>query len=104
MSANNRLSIHTCPGGSAREKSKKRHYSGKKKRHTQKAQVLADRKSAQLVATAFTYGANMIFNCSRMMATILPNTFKSWPMPGTKVWQSFTKTARCLSRNPNIMR
>jgi len=52
MSANNRLSV---------QKSQKRHYSGKKKRRTQKAQVIADRKSARIVATAFSYGSKHDF-------------------------------------------
>ncbi|MFN8427988.1 MAG: IS5 family transposase [Anaerolineales bacterium] len=38
------------------ERPKKRHYSGKKKRHTQKAQVMADRKSTQIITTAFSHG------------------------------------------------
>jgi len=46
--------------------------------------------------------ANMIFNCSRTRAVILPNTFGSWQMLAIKDWQNFTKTARRLSRNPNI--
>ena len=45
----------------ASKKSQKRHYSGKKKRHTQKAQVIAEQKSAQIVATAFSYGSKHDF-------------------------------------------
>ena len=37
------------------------YYSGKKKHHTQKAQVIADRKSAQIVATAFCHGSKHDF-------------------------------------------
>jgi transposase len=42
-------------------KSQKEHYSGKKGRHTQKAQVIADKKTAQIVATAFTHGSKHDF-------------------------------------------
>ena len=39
------------------QKKQKRHYSGKKKRHTQKAQVLVAGKTAQIIATAFGKGS-----------------------------------------------
>ena len=48
--------------------------------------------------------ANTIFNCSRTMEVSLPNSFVFWQMLVTKVWRNFTKTARRLSRNPNITR
>ncbi|MFN8427329.1 MAG: hypothetical protein U0X87_13870 [Anaerolineales bacterium] len=37
----------------------KRHYSGKKKRHTQK-QVMVDRKSTQIITTAFSLEATRL--------------------------------------------
>ena len=43
------------PGG-ASPKKQKRSYSGKKKRHTQKAQVLIERASGRILATAFCSG------------------------------------------------
>ena len=43
------------PGG-ASQKKQKHAYSGKKKRHTQKAQVVADPKTGRIVATAFSVG------------------------------------------------
>jgi hypothetical protein len=43
------------------QKSQKRHYSGQKKRYTQKAQVMADRKSSQILATYFSYGSKHYF-------------------------------------------
>jgi len=43
------------------KKSQKQHYSGKKRRHTQKAQLIADPRTAEIVATAFTYGSQHDF-------------------------------------------
>jgi IS5 family transposase len=43
------------PGGTP-EKKQRKHYSGKKKRHTHKAQVIADKSSNKIVATAFCSG------------------------------------------------
>lgn len=37
-------------------KKQHKHYSGKKKRHTQKAQIMVDLKSKQIIATAFCAG------------------------------------------------
>ena len=37
-------------------KKQHKHYSGKKKRHTQKAQIMVDLKSQQIIATAFCPG------------------------------------------------
>ena len=45
----------------APEKKQRRHYSGKKKRHTQKAQVIADQKSKRIMATAFCEGKKADF-------------------------------------------
>jgi len=52
MSPNNRLSV---------QKKQRRHYSGKKKRHTQKAQVIADLDSAKIMATDFGRGSQHDF-------------------------------------------
>jgi transposase len=43
------------------KKSQERHYSGKKRRHTQKAQLIANPKTAEIVATAFSYGSKNDF-------------------------------------------
>jgi len=40
----------------ASEKKQRRYYSGKKKRHTQKAQVIADLRTGRIIATAFCEG------------------------------------------------
>src|SRR5215210_515174 len=37
-------------------KKQRRHYSGKKKRHTQKAQLIADKNTAMIIATCFSNG------------------------------------------------
>ncbi len=47
MPPNNRLNV---------QKKQRRHYSGKKKRHTQKAQVLANLQTAEILATDFCHG------------------------------------------------
>jgi len=38
------------------QKKQRRHYSGKKKRHTQKAQVIVNRRTKEIVATDFAQG------------------------------------------------
>jgi transposase len=40
----------------ATEKKQRRYYSGKKKRHTQKAQVIGDKRTGKVIATAFCEG------------------------------------------------
>jgi hypothetical protein len=45
--------------------------------------------------------ASTIFNCSRMMVAISPNSFVSWRTLDIKIWQSSMKIARRLSRNRN---
>jgi len=56
------------PGG-ASPKKQRRSYSGKKKCHTQKAQVVADQKTKQIIAAAFSAGKThdfKLFKKSRM--------------------------------------
>jgi transposase len=52
-------------------KKQRRHYSGKKKRHTQKAQVIADRQTGQIIATAFAKGKTHDFALFRQSKTKL---------------------------------
>ena len=52
------------PGG-ASPKKQKDSYSGKKKRHTQKAQVVADPKTGRILATAFSAGKTHDFRLFR---------------------------------------
>src|SRR6266536_211818 len=52
MSVSSRLSVQKKPGTALQ---------CKKKRHTQKAQVIADRKSAKIIATAFSCGSKHDF-------------------------------------------
>jgi len=50
------------------QKKQKEHYSGKKKRHTQKAQVIVNRQSKAILATAFAKGKThdfQLFKASR---------------------------------------
>ena len=43
------------------QKKQRRYYSGKKKRHTQKAQLIADKRTGKIVATAFCEGKKADF-------------------------------------------
>jgi hypothetical protein len=67
-----------------------------------KRRYLLTEKALKLSPRLLVMEASTIFNCSRKMAVISPNTFVSWRMLATKVWRNFTKTARRLSRNPSI--
>ena len=63
MRQNSRLNV---------QKKQKKHYSGKKKRHTQKAQVAADLKSKQILATDLATGSThdfQLFKESRSLPT-----------------------------------
>ena len=63
MPRNNRLNV---------QKKQKRHYSGKKKRHTQKAQLIVDGKSAQILATDFCHGSQHDFQLFKQNNYALP--------------------------------
>ena len=56
----------------AAEKKQHRSYSGKKKRHTQKAQVVADQKTKQILATAFSAGKMHDFKLFGQSRTAMP--------------------------------
>ena len=58
--------------GGASPKKQKRHYSGKKKRHTHKAQVLIERTSGRILATAFCAGKVHDFKLFVRSRTALP--------------------------------
>ena len=53
------------------QKEQRRSYSGKKKRHTQKAQVVADRQTKQILATAFSAGRVHDFKLFKRSRTAL---------------------------------
>ena len=55
-----------------------------KKRHTQKAQVMADRKSAQIIATAFSYGSKHNFQLFKDDGCQFSETFAFRQMLVTK--------------------
>jgi hypothetical protein len=59
---------------STSEKKQRRYYSGKKKRHTQKAQVVADKKTGQILATAFCEGKTADFALFKASGTVLAQT------------------------------
>ena len=58
------------PGG-ASPKKQRRSYSGKKKRHTQKAQLVADQKTWMILATAFSAGRMHDFKLFKRSRTAL---------------------------------
>jgi IS5 family transposase len=58
--------------GRAPPKRQRRFYSGKKRRHTQKAQVLIERASGRILATAFGTGRTHDFRLFRASRTALP--------------------------------
>jgi len=61
--------------GRAAQKKQRRSYSGKKKRHTQKAQVVADQKTRQIIATAFGLGRRHDFRLfGRSRTAMRPQT------------------------------
>jgi transposase len=57
--------------GRAPPKKQRRHYSGKKKRHTQKAQVVIDPSKKRIVATAFAEGAVHDFTLFKQSRTAM---------------------------------
>ena len=62
------------PGGTP-EKKQKHSYSGKKKRHTQKAQVIADPRTGRILATAFSTGRTHDFKLfTKSRSALLPQT------------------------------
>ena len=55
----------------ASEKKQRRHYSGKKRRHTQKAQLIADKQTGKIIATAFCEGKKADLALFRKSRTVL---------------------------------
>jgi transposase len=55
------LNAPHLPGGRCQGKRQRRHYSGKKKRHTQEAQLMADLKAERILATDFCIGSEHDF-------------------------------------------
>jgi hypothetical protein len=56
---------------SARKKKQRRYYSGKKKRHTQKAQVVGDKITGKIIATAFSDGKTADFALFKQSETAM---------------------------------
>lgn len=55
----------------ASKKKQRRYYSGKKKRHTQKAQLIADKRTGKVLATAFCEGKKADFALFKSSRTAL---------------------------------
>jgi hypothetical protein len=53
------------------------HYSGKKKRHTQKTQVIADKKTKKIICTAFGKGRNHDFKLFKASKTHIHTSIES---------------------------
>ena len=53
------------------QKKQKRHYSGNKKRHTQKAQVIMHQRTPQIVATAFANGGTHDFRLFKESKSVM---------------------------------
>ncbi len=75
MPRNNRLNV---------QKKQKRHYSGKKKRHTQKAQLIVDGKNAQILATDFCHGSQHDFQLFKQNNYALPKMHLNSQTPAKK--------------------
>ena len=84
----------------ARPKKARKHYSSKKRRHTQKAHLIANQKTAEIVATAFSQGSKHDFQLFKDDKLDIAQHIR---MLATRAWQNFMKTAKPLSRNPNII-
>lgn len=59
------------------EKKQRRFYSGKKKRHTQKAQIITDKATGLIIATAFCEGKKQDLALFRASRTVLAPTLVS---------------------------
>ena len=55
----------------ATEKKQRRYYSGKKKRHTNKAQVIGDKRTGKIIATAFCAGKTNDFALFKNSRTVI---------------------------------
>ena len=58
-------------------KKQRRHYSGKKKRHTKKTQVIADKKNKKIICTAFVKGRNHDFKLFKTSKTHIHQSIES---------------------------
>ena len=70
------------------QKKQKRYFSGKKKRHTQKAQVIADKISGKILATAFSEGKLADFALFKRSETALAASLQCL---GDSGYQGLTK-------------
>ena len=71
------------------KKRQKRHYSGKKKRHTQKAQLIVDQKTQEIIATAFGKGSKhdfQLFKDSRSLLAAGVRSLADSGYQGLKNW------------------
>jgi hypothetical protein len=58
------------------QKKQRRHYSGKKKRHTLKTQIIVDKNSKKIICVCFSAGKNHDYKLFKESNVYLPNTIK----------------------------
>jgi hypothetical protein len=72
--------------------------------HTQKAHVIAEMTTGNILSATFASAENMIFSFSKKLASVCRRMFCCWLMPGIRVWLKFTPTARHRSKKSNSIR
>ncbi len=79
-------------------KKQRLHYSGKKKRHTQKAQIIIQRQSQRILATAFATGKTHDFQLFKQSHTALAATICGLGDAGYQGLQSLHSNSQTLCK------
>ena len=66
--------LPSVPSSGLKKTKQRRYYSGKKKRHTYKAQIVADKKTGRIIATAFAEGKMQDFALFKQSRTVFSQT------------------------------
>jgi hypothetical protein len=77
-----------------RLKKQRLNYSGKKKRHTQKTQIVADKASRKILCTDFDRGGRHDFKLFKNSRTYLTNIYNVWLIPVIREYKSCIVTAK----------
>ncbi len=86
-------------------KKQRRHYNGKKKRHTQKAQIIPDKATGQVLATAFCEGKQAdfaLFKASRTALTAGSVCLADSGYQGLDTLRQSAKTPKKKSKHPPL--
>jgi len=67
------------------KKKQRQHYSGKKKRHTQKTQLIVNQKTQAIIATAFANGSKHDFDLFKESRCLFLNRSVFWRIPDISV-------------------